>query len=388
MEIDGAVAKLNNLAAQRAAGFTARAPRFAVAFKFPALEAETRLKNIEIQVGRLGTLTPVAILEPVSIGGVTVSRASLHNEDEIRTLDIRIGDMVHVRRAGDVIPEVTGPVLSKRPADTEVYEFPHICPACGEPAHREPGEAAWRCDNMACPAIKLRSVIHFVSKSGLDIQGLGAKWIEQLVESGLVKSPADIFDLKEDNLLKFERMGPVLAKKFIASVEEAKNTATLPKLIAALGIRHVGATLARTLASVYPDLEALASATQEELLKVQDVGPEVSAAICNFFDTPANKVVLQRIRKSGLWPVSASDGEISQGPLAGKSFLFSGTLSQPRSHYQTLAENAGAKILSGVSRNLDYLVAGENPGSKLQKALSLGIPVLNEKQFLDMTGEK
>lgn len=388
MEIDGVVAKLNSLAAQKIIGFTNRAPRFAIAFKFPAMQAETKLLDIDIQVGRTGALTPVAILEPVAIGGVTVSRATLHNEDEIHLLDLRIGDMVTVRRAGDVIPEVTGAVISKRPPNTKEFEFPGICPACGQPVHREPDEAVWRCDNMACPAINLRSVEHFVSKNGLDIQGLGEKWIKQLVESGKVKSPADIFNLTVDDLLGFERMGPTLAKKFINAAEDAKNNATLVQLIRALGIRHVGSSTAKNLAARYADLTEIENASIDELCEVQDIGPEVASAIRNFFDTPANRIVIQRLHDAGLWPHEMHTGAKPGGHLLGKSFLFTGTLSQPREHFQKLAEDAGAVIRNGVSKNLDYLVAGEKPGSKLQKATNLGIPVLNEAQFLDMINNK
>lgn len=386
MEIDGVVAKLNSLAAQQVIGFTSRAPRFAVAFKFPAMQAETRLLDIDIQVGRTGTLTPVAILEPVPVGGVVVSRATLHNEDEIRLLDLRIGDMVYVRRAGDVIPEVIGPVLSKRPEDSREFVFPKVCPACGQPVHREPDEAAWRCDNLACPAINLRTVLHFVSKSGLDIQGLGAKWIAQLVESGLVHSPADIFRLTEQDLLEFERMGPVLARKFVTAVEEARKNATFVKFIRSLGIRHVGAHLAKNLAERFRNADELMAASLDELQGVPDVGPEVAASIRNFFGTPANRNVLERLKKAGLWPESVPAARTSSGALSGKSILFTGTLSGPREHFQQLAEAAGATLRNGVSKKLDYLVAGEKPGSKLQKANDLGVPVLDEEQFLDLLG--
>lgn len=386
MEIDGVVAKLNSLEAQAVIGFTSRAPRFAIAFKFPAMQAETRLLDISIQVGRTGALTPVAILEPVAIGGVIVSRATLHNEDEIRLLDVRIGDTVHVRRAGDVIPEVTGHVPGKRPPDARPFVFPAVCPACGQPVHREPGEAVWRCDNMACPAINLRSVLHFASKSGLDIQGLGEKWLARLVEAGLVNSPADLFELTEKDLIDFERMGPVLAKKIVDSVADARKNATLTKLVRALGIRHVGAHTARNIAESFNDLDALGNASLEDLQKVPDVGPEVAAAIHNFFETPSNRTVLERLRKAALWPVS--EQEKIAGPLTGRSFLFTGTLSQPREHFQELARKAGGEIRSGVSKNLDYLVVGEKPGSKLRKAQELGINILDEDGFLKLAGER
>ena len=391
MEIDGAVAKLDSLEAQEVLGFTARAPRFAVAFKFPAIQAQTRLLAIEIQVGRTGALTPVAVLEPVAVGGVMVSRATLHNEDEIHARDVRVGDTVIVQRAGDVIPEVVGPVLEKRPPDTRPFVFPHDCPACGEPVHREPGEAAWRCDNLACPARRLRAITHFVSKAGLDIQGVGEKWVEQLVLAGRVQSPADLFTLTEKDLLGFERMGETLARKFLAALDTARTTATLARLLCALGIRHVGEQTARLLASRFRDLDELAGASTESLLALPDIGPEVAASIRYFFATPANRVVLERLRDLGLWPVAELGASAPAGnpetPLAGKTVLFTGTLSMPRGRAQALAEAAGAVPASGVSRKLDYLVAGEKPGSKLAKATALGVPVLDEAGFRRLLAE-
>ena len=392
MEIDGAVAKLDLLEAQRVLGFTARAPRFAVAFKFPAIQAETRLLAIEIQVGRTGALTPVAILEPVAVGGVMVSRATLHNEDEIHARDVRVGDTVIVQRAGDVIPEVVGPVLAKRPPDTEPFHFPHECPACGQPVHREPDEAAWRCDNLACPARRLRAITHFVSKAGLDIQGVGEKWVEQLVQAGRVQSPADLFTLNEADLLQFDRMGETLARKFLAALDTARTTASLARLICALGIRHVGEQTARMLATRFRDLDELAAASTDTLLELPDVGPEVAASIRYFFETPANRIVIERLRELGLWPVSAGaslaePAAKKETPLSGKTILFTGTIFLPRGRAQALAEAAGATPVSSVSKKLDYLVAGEKPGSKLAKAESLGITVLDGAGFRRLLAE-
>lgn len=382
MEIDGCVAKANSLAAQEILGFTARAPRFAVAFKFPALGAQTKLENIEIQVGRTGALTPVAVLDPVPVGGVIVSRATLHNEDEIKALDLRIGDTVLVRRAGDVIPEITGVVMEKRPADAIPYKFPHKCPVCGQPAYREPDEAVWRCENMGCPARRLRSILHFASPAGLDIAGLGEKWLTRLVETGKVKSPADIFQLDASDLLEFERMGETLAAKIIAAVDQARKKATLAKLISALGIRHVGEQTARSLAEHFQDLDHLAEANVDELQAAPDIGPETAAAIHNFFHTPANRDILGRLREYGLWPREKDNPDI--GPLSDKSVLFTGSLSIPRAEAQNLARQAGATVKNSVGKNLDMLIAGENPGSKLAKAQQLGIPVLTEAQFMDL----
>lgn len=385
MEIDGAVAKLDDLAAQAALGFTARAPRFAVAFKFPALEAETLLQDIDIQVGRTGALTPVAILRPVPVGGALVSRATLHNEDEIKALDLRIGDTVKVRRAGDVIPEIVGVDRNKRPLDARPFVFPHCCPACGEPVHREHDEAVWRCDNMACPAINLRATCHFAAV--LDIRGLGEKLVVQLVRSQKIVSPADLFFLNPGDLLGLERMGPKLAQKLVDAIRTAKANATLPQLIAALGIRHIGEQTARLLADRFASLDELAAAGIKDLEEVPDIGPESAISIHNFFATPSNRVILQRLRDAGLWPVHTSKQPDGSGSLAGQSFLFTGTLSGPRAHFQALVEAAGGILRNGVSKNLDYLVAGEKPGSKLDKARELGIRIVDEQEFLKLLAQ-
>lgn len=381
MEIDGVVMKQDHLEAQEVLGFTARAPRFAVAYKFPAEQARTVLQAIEIQVGRTGALTPVAVLAPVNVGGVVVSRATLHNEDEIRAKDVRVGDTVIVQRAGDVIPEVVGPVLEARPVQAVPFVFPHQCPACGENAHREVGEAAWRCTNLACPAMRMQAIKHFVSKAGLDIQGIGQKWIEQLVSTGRVVSPADLFTLRVDELLGFERMGEVLAQKFVDAFATALRDSTLPRLIAALGIRHVGEQTARVLASNFVDLDALAAARPEALTALPDVGPEVSAAIASFFESESNRKLLHRFKDLGLWPLRAVPNSTAVLPLQGKKLLFTGTLSMSRSEAKRLAEQAGAEVMASVSAKLDYLVVGAEAGSKLAKAEQLGVTVVDESTF-------
>ena len=390
MEIDGTVAKQDDLEAQEALGFTARAPRFAIAFKFPAMQVHTRLTGIEIQVGRTGVLTPVAQLEPVAVGGVMVTRATLHNEDEILAKDVRVGDTVIVQRAGDVIPEVVGPVLEERPSGARPFEFPHICPVCGEPAHREPGEAAWRCGNISCPAVRLRSICHFVSKAGLDVQGVGQKWMEQLVSSGHVTSPEQLFRLTVQDLLPFDRMGDVLAQKIVDAFDDARHNATLARLISALGIRHVGEQTARMLAAHFHDMDALAAADTPRLLELPDVGPEVASSIRSFFESPANQHMLAGLREAGLWPVAAPEPAAAggEGPLQGKKILFTGTLSMPRGKAKQLAEAAGAVVLGSVSKKLDILVVGEDPGSKLEKAQSLGIAVLDEAAFLGLLADR
>ncbi|EHJ46688.1 DNA ligase [Solidesulfovibrio carbinoliphilus subsp. oakridgensis] len=387
-EIDGVVAKVDSLPLQEALGFTDRAPRFALALKFPAHEAETVLRQIDVQVGRTGVLTPVALLEPVSLAGVTVARATLHNEDEIKAKDLREGDTVVVRRAGDVIPEVVKVVLEKRPADAAAFEFPHTCPACGSPAVRDEGAAAWRCVNLACPAMLRRGIAYFVSKAGLDIEGLGQKWVETLIAKGMVKTPADLFSLTEAELLFLDRMAAKSASNFVAAVEAARQKATLQKLIAALGIRQVGTRTARTLADHFRDLDALAAATAEELTALPDIGPEVAASIREFFDNEANRQLVARFKDLGLWPVSEPKPIASAAPLAGKRFLFTGALpDMTREAAQALVEAAGGRIVSSVSKKLDYLVAGTDPGSKLAKAQALGVTVLTPEEFSSLLAE-
>lgn len=383
MEIDGAVVKLNSLEDQKRLGFTARAPRFAVAFKFPAQEVKTRLKDIEIQVGRTGALTPVAVLEPVPVGGVMISRATLHNEDEIKKLDLRIGDMVTVHRAGDVIPEIVGIVKEERPENSEPYAFPRQCPVCGEKVHRAPKESVWRCDNMACPARNLREIMHFVSPAGLDIKGLGEKWLTVFVEAGKISSVADLFTLKAEDILDFDRMGEKLAEKFLNALNEAKSRITLEKFIRALGIRHVGYRTAQNLAEKFGSVDALRHASLDELQSTPDVGPEIAESIKNFFDTPANISILRKLRDLGVWPGEMKKRDLSLSPFGGKSILFTGKLGLSRSEAQKIASQAGAIVKNSVGKNLDFVVVGENPGSKYQKAMELGIPVLTEKEFLD-----
>ena len=388
-EIDGVVVKVDSLALQEALGFTDRAPRFAVALKFPAHEAETVLSRIEVQVGRTGVLTPVAILEPVSLAGVTVSRATLHNEDEIKAKDLRPGDTVVVRRAGDVIPEVVRVVEDKRSPEAEPYDFPHVCPSCGSPAVRGEGEAAWGCVNLACPAMLRRGISYFVSKSGLDIEGLGAKWVAALIDKGMVKSPADLFELTEADLLPLERMAEKSAANFVAAVAAAKQSATLAKLVAALGIRQVGTRTARTLADHFRDLDALGAATAEELTALPDIGPEVAGSIREFFANEANRELLDRFKRIGLWPVGEAkpDTPAVQTVLTGKRFLFTGALPDlTREAAQKLVEAAGGIVVGSVSKKLDYLVAGADPGSKLAKAQALGITILSPEAFAALLG--
>ncbi len=385
-EIDGVVAKLNDTSLQEKLGYTARAPRWALALKFPPMQAETVLQDIAVQVGRTGVLTPVANLKPVRIGGVTVARATLHNEDEIRAKDLLIGDTVLVQRAGDVIPEVVCSLPEKRSGRETEFVFPSHCPACNSPVFRETGEVARRCVNSSCPAVLKESIRFFVSKGGLDIQGIGSRWIEEFVDKGLVHSTADLFTLTHAALDGLDRMGKKLADNMLQALEHAKKESRLAQMISALGIRHVGAQTAKALAARYRDLDQVAAAGFEELQTIPDIGPQVAESICLYFDTPANKELLARFRALGLWPRSAPPApEVSEGPLAGKSILFTGTLSSlSRAEAQSAAEEAGARVVSGVSRKLDMLVAGEAAGSKLTKAEALGIRVLNEAAFLEL----
>ncbi|HDQ41399.1 MAG TPA: NAD-dependent DNA ligase LigA [Desulfonatronum sp.] len=387
-DIDGVVAKINDLAQQISLGSTAKAPRWALAWKFAATQGVTRLNDIQIQVGRTGVLTPVAVLEPVSLAGVTVSRATLHNEDEIRAKDLRIHDHVVVQRAGDVIPEVVRPLVERRTGAEQIFAFPDYCPSCGGPTMRLPGEAAWRCQNLSCPAQLKEGLMYFTSKAGLDVEGLGRKWVETLVDKGLVLSPADIFALRRQDLLGLERMGPKLAENIVAAIARVKDNTDLTRFIRALGIRHVGAQTARVLAEHFPDLDALAQAESEELQRLPDIGPEVAASIRGFFTTPDNQNLLKRFKAIGLWPAQSSpmanpDGKAS--PLAGKRVLFTGILpSLSRAGAGQLVEAAGGIVAGSVSKKVDYVVAGEDPGSKLAKAQELGLAVLSPEEFIGM----
>ena len=385
-EIDGMVIKVNRFDYEQVLGFTARAPRWAVAWKFLASQAVTRLKDILIQVGRTGVFTPVAVLEPVEVGGVTVSRGTLHNEDEILGKDLRVGDLVLVQRAGDVIPEVVRPLTEER--DVAVppapYVFPHVCPVCGSEGLRLPDEAAWRCINRSCPAVAQLAIVHFVSKAGLDIQGVGRRWVEELFATGAIKNAADLFTLTQEDLLKFEGMGEVSSAKFITALRVARSEAALSRFICALGIRLVGEQTARVLAARYTDLDALAAATVEELTEIPDIGPEVSSSIIAFFANPANQVLLLRFKELGLWPKAeiSATATAKALPWAGQQFIFTGGLAQyTRDEAQHLVEGRGGRALKAFSANADVVVAGEKAGSKLEKARKLGLTIWDEAEF-------
>ncbi|KND56158.1 DNA ligase [Candidatus Paraburkholderia kirkii] len=378
-DIDGVVYKVNRCEEQDRLGFVSRAPRFALAHKFPAQEALTQLLAIDVQVGRTGAITPVARLAPVFVGGATVTNATLHNEDEVRRKDIRIGDTVIVRRAGDVIPEVVGAILDRRPADAREFVMPTQCPVCGSKIERLPDEAIARCTGgLFCPAQRKQALWHFAQRRALDIDGLGEKIIDQLVEQNLVRTPVDLFNLGFLTLAALDRFADKSAQNLIDSLEKARKT-TLARFIYALGIRHVGESIAKDLAKHFGSLDPIMSASVEELLEVNDVGPIVAEAIHNFFSEEHNQHVIEQLRAKVSWPEGPPAPKAPQGVLAGKTVVLTGTL-PTLSHEEAkeMLEAAGAKVAGSVSKKTDYVVAGAEVGSKLVKAEELGVSVLDE----------
>ncbi len=382
-DIDGVVYKVNSFALQETLGFVARAPRWAVAHKFPAQEELTTITDVEFQVGRTGALTPVARLEPVSVGGVTVSNATLHNMDEIERKDVRVGDTVVVRRAGDVIPEVVSVVISERPKDAKkitMKEYCPVCPECGSDIERQEGEAIYRCTGgLYCKAQRSEAIKHFASRKAMDIDGLGEKLVEQLVAANLINTVADIYTLKLEQLAALERMGDKSASNLIAAIKKSK-TPTLARFIYALGIREVGEATAMNLAATYSDIASLAKASFEELQDIQDIGPIVAEHIINFFAQAHNREVIEALASQGIAPQSAvisTDKKSAQ--LAGKTFVITGTLSSmSRDEAKAFLQQVGAKVTGSVSAKTDYLLAGENAGSKLTKAEQLGVKIISE----------
>lgn len=387
-EIDGVVYKVNSLAQQRELGFVSRAPRWAIAHKFPAQEELTTVEGVEFQVGRTGALTPVARLSPVFVGGVTVSNATLHNIDELHRKDVRVGDTVIIRRAGDVIPEVVGVVANRRPKRTRRVQLPKKCPVCGSAVVREGDEAVARCTGgLFCPAQRAEALKHFVSRRALDIEGLGSKLIEQLVTADRLHTPADIFTLQKDELAAMERMGEKSADNLVASIDASKET-TLGRFLFALGIREVGESTAASLAGWFGKLDAIASASEEELVAVPDVGPVVASRIRSFFDETHNTDVIDKLRASGVhWPESEPRQTPGDGPLSGKTFVLTGTLSNmTRDEAKQKIQALGGKVTGSVSKNTDYVAYGEKAGSKLAKAQQLEIETLDENQLLELIG--
>ncbi len=377
-DIDGVVYKVDDLSAQRVLGFVARAPRFAIAHKFPAQEATTTLLDIEVQVGRTGAITPVARLSPVFVGGVTVTNATLHNETEILRKDVRVGDMVIVRRAGDVIPEVVGPVLAQRPIFAMSFIMPSACPVCGSAIERVEDEAIARCTGgLFCAAQRKQSLIHAAGRKALDIEGLGEKLVEQLVDRGRIHSLAELYTLSVGELAEYDRMGLKSAENLIEAIAQAKRP-QLNRLIFALGIRHVGETTARDLALHFSSIESLMVASLDALLTVPEVGPVVAGSIARFFAEPHNQEVVRALHKQGVEP-QAPEAPRSAG-LAGKTFVLTGTLpTWSREDASSRIVAAGGKVSGSVSRKTTYVVAGEEAGSKLEKATELGVAVLNEE---------
>ncbi len=385
-EIDGVVIKVDDIALQERLGFVARAPRWAIAYKFPAQEEITVLNDVEFQVGRTGAITPVAKLEPVFVGGVTVSNATLHNADEIARLGVKIGDNVIIRRAGDVIPQVVSVVLERRNEQVRDIVFPETCPVCDSEVERVEGEAVTRCTGgLVCQAQRKEALKHFVSRKALDVDGLGVKVIEQLVDKEMVESPADLFKLSAGVITVLDRMGPKSAQNVVDALNKSKQT-TLPRFLYSLGIREVGEATAANLAQHFKTLPSIEQATLEQLIEVQDVGEVVANHILTFFAQESNqKVVLELIEQGISWPEIEEVSDNSPQPLAGMTVVLTGSLSQlSRTEAKEALQNLGAKVTGSVSKKTDILFAGEAAGSKLAKAQDLGIEVRSEQDLLDL----
>jgi DNA ligase (NAD+) len=405
-EIDGVVVKVDRFATQRALGFTAKAPRWAIAFKFPPEEKTTVLRRIVVQVGRTGVLTPVAEFDPVVVAGSTVARATLHNEDEVHRKDVRVGDTIVIRKAGDVIPEVLVPVVSLRPGSAAPWAMPHECPSCGSTAYRDEDGVAWRCVSAKCPAQRLERLNHWVSRGALDIDGLGDKLIEKMVEAGLVANIADFYRLTAEDIAlidtgetKFVRVlsrekreetgdyekepvlvGPVVAQKIYGQIQQSKAR-PFARVLFGLGVRNVGKTVAELITKRFNTIDALVAATEEELTLIDGIGPVIARTMAEYLATPANQHLLARLRQAGL---QFEQDTSSQKPqtLAGLTFVLTGTLEKyGRSEAEALLKQYGAKASGSVSAKTSYVVAGPNAGSKLAKAQQLGIPVLDEAQL-------
>ena len=388
-EVDGAVIKINDLDLAASLGFVGKDPRGAMAFKFPAREVTTVLNDIGVAVGRTGVLTPYAILEPVEIGGVVVKQATLHNFDFIAEKDIRIGDRVLLKRAGDVIPYVMGPVIDARKGVEVAYKPPIECPTCHEPVEHFDDEVAWYCVNASCPAQLVRNLEHFVSRTAMDIAGCGIKIVEQLIEAGQVKDPADLYALKKEDLLKLEGFAGKKADNLLDAIAASKQQ-PLNRLITAIGIHGVGEVMAADLAKKYSDLEALSNAGQAELMTIEGVGPNIAEAIVDWFAVEGNRQLIHKFKEFGVWPVSDVTGSTPAGPqpLAGLTFVVTGTLpTLSRDGAKEYIQYYGGKVSESVSKKTSYLVLGENPGSKLDKAQELGVPVLDEAGLRRLAGE-
>jgi len=381
-EADGMVIKIDDLTLAADLGFTGKDPRGAIAFKFPAREVTTTLNDIGVAVGRTGVLTPYAVLEAVEIGGVVVERATLHNFDFIAEKDIRVGDRVLIKRAGEVIPYVIGPVLDARSGKEKTYKPPTTCPACRQAVEHFEGEVAWYCVNAACPAQLVRNIEHFVSRGAMDITGLGIKIVEQLIESGLVKDVADLFTLNKEQLLELEGFAEKKAENLLKSLEQAKGQ-SLNRLIAALGIHGVGEVMSGDLSRAFGDLSALSKVSADELQQIEGVGPNIAESIVDWFSQPANQNLLKKLNAAGVWPImQKAESRMQEGAFTGLTFVVTGTLpTLSRDGVKEYIEQNGGKVTDSVSKKTSYLVLGENPGSKAEKAQTLGVKIINEAEL-------
>jgi DNA ligase (NAD+) len=384
-EIDGVVIKVNSTPIQNELGFTAKAPRWAIAYKYPAAQETTVVNEIRVQVGRTGALTPVAFLEPVQVGGVTVSRSTLHNMDEIERLALQVGDTVLIERAGEVIPHILKVV--KEGKNRKPFRMPKNCPECGSTIHKAEDEVAYRCVNAACPAKRKESLLHFASRHAMNIDGLGDKIVDQLVDKGLVRDVADLYALKEEEVAALERMAEKSAQNLLEEIEASKKN-SLARLIYALGMRFVGERTGQLLAEHFSSLEELAAAKEEQLVEVSEVGPKVAASIAEFFSELANRQLIKKLHKAGVRP-TAEKRQVKSDKFAGKSFVFTGGLAnRSREDAGEIVKQHGGKISGSVSKKTDYVVVGTDPGSKYEKAKELGVPILTEAEFEKLTGQR
>lgn len=388
-EIDGIVVKVNRLEYQRILGELSRSPRWAIAYKFAALETTTKLLDVVWQVGRTGTVTPVAILEPIKLAGVVVKRATLHNEDFIAEKDIRIGDTLTIHRAGDVIPEVVRVHTDMRSGNEIVITPPKYCPACKTKLYRIEGEAFRRCPNRQCSAQISESIVHFARRSAMDIEGISEKWVNKLLENHIIQDAADLYTLKVEQLLTLERMGDKLAQNIVNAIDKSKKNATLKGLLVALGIPEVGEHTAELLCNHYSSLSELAAADETDLKDIPEIGPVIAREIVEFFRTPENIKLIQKLKVAGIDPIVQTPSQNTEKPLSGLSFVITGKLtSLSRSEAQQIIKELGGKTPSTVSRKTDYLLAGDDPGSKLEKARNLGVKIINETEFMKMIGRE
>ncbi|MGB8952144.1 MAG: NAD-dependent DNA ligase LigA [Candidatus Aminicenantales bacterium] len=385
-DVDGIVVKINSSEQRKILGVTAKFPRWAISFKFPARQATTRIKDIIIQVGRTGALTPVAILEPVKLSGITISRSTLHNEEDIRRKDIRIGDTVLVERSGDVIPKIVASLKERRTGHEKKLSWPSRCPVCRSVTFKPEGEVVARCTNPSCPAKLRESILHFASRRAMNIEGFGEALVSQLLEHSLVHQIPDLYFLKYEDLVRLERMGPKNTRNVLDEIEKSKQN-EIARLIFALGIRHVGERSAQILASHFKDMDSLARASEEDLIQITDIGPIVAQSIVFFFRQPENRQLLKKLKKAGLKSSSEKERKEAPAPLKGKIFVLTGKLERfSRDEAKEIIESLGGTVTDSVSGKTNYLVVGEEPGSKMAKAQTLGIPILDEKEFLKMIG--